>query len=83
MATRVYALLDIRGKLKARNRTQQPLHMVLAYFTMAYGIHILKNDPIDPGEAWVNYLVIYRKFLNYSSARTSLQSCCSWPCVGS
>jgi pimeloyl-ACP methyl ester carboxylesterase len=44
---------SIRGKLKARNRTQQTLHMVLVYFSTAYGIHILKNDPIDPGEAYV------------------------------
>src|SRR4029077_17579946 len=42
---------NIRGKLKARNRTGQTLHMVLAYFSTAYGIYILKNDPIDPGEA--------------------------------
>ena len=44
---------EIRGKLKARNRTPQTLHMVLAYFSTAYGIHILKNDPIDPGDAYV------------------------------
>jgi pimeloyl-ACP methyl ester carboxylesterase len=44
---------SIRGKLKARNRTQQTVHLVLAYFSTAYGIHILKNDPIDPGEAYV------------------------------
>jgi Caspase domain len=44
---------EIRGKLKARNRTQQTLHAVLAYFSKAYGIHILKNDPIDPGDSYV------------------------------
>jgi Caspase domain/Lecithin:cholesterol acyltransferase len=44
---------NIRGKLKARNRTPQTLHMVVAYFSTAYGIYILKNDPIDPGEAYV------------------------------
>jgi pimeloyl-ACP methyl ester carboxylesterase len=43
----------IRGKLKARNRTQQTLHAALAYFSSAYGIHILKNDPIDPGDSYV------------------------------
>jgi len=44
---------NIRGKLKARNGTQQTLHMVLAYFSTAYGIHILKDDPIEPGDAYV------------------------------
>ena len=51
----------IRGKFKARNRTPQTLHVVLEYFTTpatsaakaGYGIHILENDPIDPGDAWV------------------------------
>ena len=44
---------EIRGKLKARNRTQQTLHAVLVYFSAAYGIHILKNDPIDAGDGYV------------------------------
>jgi Caspase domain len=53
---------QVRGKFKARNRTSQALHLVLEYFTTpsatgtaqtGYGIHILKNDPIDPGDAWV------------------------------
>jgi pimeloyl-ACP methyl ester carboxylesterase len=44
---------EIRGKLKARNRTRQTLHAVLAYFSPAYGIHILKNDPIDPRDGYV------------------------------
>jgi pimeloyl-ACP methyl ester carboxylesterase len=44
---------EIRGKLKTRNRTPQTLHAVLAYFSKAYGIHILKNDPIDPGDSYV------------------------------
>ena len=44
---------EIRGKLKARNRSQQTLHAVLAYFSKAYGIHILKNDPIDAGDGYV------------------------------
>ena len=43
----------IRGKLKARNRTPQTLHMALVYFSSAYGIHILRNDPIEPGDALV------------------------------
>jgi len=44
---------EIRGKLKARNRTPQTLHAVLAYFSASYGIHILKNDPIDSGDSYV------------------------------
>jgi hypothetical protein len=44
---------EIRGKFKARNRTPQTLHVVLAYFSPAYGVHILKNDPIEPGDAHV------------------------------
>lgn len=44
---------EIRGKLKARNRTTQTLHLMLVYFSAAYGIYVLRNDPIDPGDAWV------------------------------
>jgi pimeloyl-ACP methyl ester carboxylesterase len=44
---------DIGGKIKARNRTQQRLHLLLVYYSTAYGIHILKNDPIEPGEDFV------------------------------
>ena len=44
---------SIRGKLKARNRTQQTLHVALAYFSTTYGIYALKNDPIEPGDAFV------------------------------
>ena len=36
-----------------RNRTQQPLQAVLAYFSAAYGVHVLGNDPIPPGDAFV------------------------------
>lgn len=43
----------IRGKLKVRNRTPQTLHMVLAYFSTAYGIHVLRNEPIAAGDATV------------------------------
>ena len=44
---------EIRGKFKARNRMRQTLHFVLAYFSTSYGIHILRNDPVDPGEEYV------------------------------
>ena len=44
---------SVRGKLKVRNRTPQTLHMVLAYFSSAYGVHVLKNDPMEPGDAFV------------------------------
>lgn len=44
---------NIRGKIKACNRTQQSLHMLLAYYSPAYGVYILKNDPIDPGDDFV------------------------------
>lgn len=40
----------IRGKIKACNRTRQPLHMLLAYYSSAYGVYVLKNDPIEPGD---------------------------------
>jgi len=50
----------IYGKLKVRNRTQQTVHCILAYFSSAYGtnigaygIHILRNEPIVPGEEYV------------------------------
>lgn len=51
----------IGGRLKARNRTTQTLHVVLEYFTtpatstakVGYGIHVLGNDPIAPGDAYV------------------------------
>ena len=47
---------EIRGRFKARNRSGQSLHMVLAYFSSAYGILMLRNDPVDPvgpDGAWV------------------------------
>ena len=44
---------EIRGKFKARNRTPQTLHFVLAYFSTSYGIHILRNDPVNPGDEYV------------------------------
>jgi hypothetical protein len=43
----------VYGRLKVRSRTAQPLHMVLAYCSAAYGIHILNNEPVPPGETWM------------------------------
>lgn len=42
-----------RGKLRMRNLTQQQLHFTLVYFSETFGIHILKNDPIEPGQDFV------------------------------
>ena len=47
------AWANIRGKIAARNRTAQTVHVMLAYFSTAYGIHVLRNDPIAPGDAFV------------------------------
>lgn len=44
---------NIYGKIKACNRTGQPLHMLLAYYSSAFGVYVLKNDPIVPGEDFV------------------------------
>ncbi|MEO5820213.1 MAG: caspase family protein [Vicinamibacteraceae bacterium] len=43
----------IRGRLRVRNRTGQPLFVVLIYFTDAYGIYILPNDGIVPVDTWL------------------------------
>lgn len=43
----------IEGRCRVRNRTAQALFVVLAYFSDAYGIHILWNDPIPAGGTWV------------------------------
>jgi hypothetical protein len=43
----------IRGRLRVRNRTAQPLFVVLAYFSDAYGIHILPNDGVAPPDRWL------------------------------
>jgi hypothetical protein len=43
---------EIRGAVRARNRTAQTLHLALVYFSREYGIHILSNDPLEPGERW-------------------------------
>ena len=43
----------IQGRLRVRNRTDQTLFVVLAYFSEAYGIYILHNDQIPTGDNWV------------------------------
>ncbi len=43
----------IRGKIKARNRTQEELQILLIHFSSAYGIEILSNNPVPPGETYV------------------------------
>ncbi len=42
----------IQGRFRVRNRTGQPLWVVLAYFSDAYGIYILSNESVPPGDAW-------------------------------
>jgi pimeloyl-ACP methyl ester carboxylesterase len=44
---------EIRGKWKVRNRAPQTLHAVLVYFSAAYGIHVLRNEPIEPGGGYM------------------------------
>ena len=44
---------QIRGRFKVRNRTEQTVFTVLAYFSELYGIYILPTDPIPPGDNWV------------------------------
>lgn len=43
----------IHGRLRVRNRTDQTLFFVLAYFSEAFGIYILHNDQIPTGDNWV------------------------------
>jgi pimeloyl-ACP methyl ester carboxylesterase len=53
---------NILGKIKVRNRTQQELHVILAYFSNAYGINTSKffKGPIVPSE---EYVTIWDSFL--------------------
>jgi pimeloyl-ACP methyl ester carboxylesterase len=41
------------GKVRLRNLTQQWLHFTLVYFSEAFGIYILRNDPIEPGPDFI------------------------------
>ena len=43
----------IHGRFRVRNRTGQTLSVMLTYFSEAYGIHILGNESIPPGDTWV------------------------------
>ena len=43
----------IRGRLRVRNRSGQPLFVALAYFSEAYGIHLLPTDGIAPADTWL------------------------------
>ena len=43
----------IPGRLRVRNRTGQALFVLLVYFSDAFGIHVLGNAAIAPGEAWL------------------------------
>ena len=42
-----------RGALKLRNRSGQTLHALLLHLTDRFGIIVLRNEPIPPGDAWV------------------------------
>ena len=41
----------VRGTLKARNLTPQPLHLVLVHFADDYGIRVLYNERVEPADA--------------------------------
>jgi len=41
----------VRGTLKANNRSQQPLHLMLVHFADDYGIQVLYNEPVEPTAA--------------------------------
>ena len=43
----------VRGKIKVRNLSGQTLYMALVYYSGAYGIHALRNEPIGSRDAWV------------------------------
>lgn len=41
----------VRGALKARNLTQQPLHLMLVHFADDYGIQVLYNERVEPTDS--------------------------------
>ncbi len=43
----------IRGKFQLRNNGRQLLHYMLVYFSKDYGIQVLRNDQIEPGDDYV------------------------------
>ena len=50
------AWLPIHGKIKVRNRTAQPLHMALLYVSSEFGIEVMHNEVLAPGEGWQTIL---------------------------
>jgi pimeloyl-ACP methyl ester carboxylesterase len=44
---------SIKAKVLVRNRSGRTLNMLLAYFSPAYGVTVLRNDPIESGDAWI------------------------------
>ncbi len=40
----------IPGAFRARNRTDQTLHLALFYFSLNYGIYQMTNNPVPPGD---------------------------------
>jgi pimeloyl-ACP methyl ester carboxylesterase len=43
----------VRGRIQARNRTAQQLHMALVYFSSDFGIYVLENTAVPPNGEWV------------------------------
>ena len=41
----------VRGTLKANNRSQQPLHLLLVHFSEDYGFQLLYNERVEPTES--------------------------------
>lgn len=44
---------QVRGRFKVRNRTAQPLHVVLVYFSGAFGIFVQRNEPVEASGEWM------------------------------
>lgn len=44
---------SIKGKIQLRNNSHHLLHYVLIYYSKDYGIQILRNDQVEPGEDYV------------------------------
>ncbi|MEO8360538.1 MAG: caspase family protein [Vicinamibacteria bacterium] len=42
---------ELRGRLKAENHTAQTLHLMLVYFSEDFGVHVLRNEPLDASAA--------------------------------
>jgi Caspase domain len=42
----------VRGRFRVRNRTEQTLSVVLAYFSDAYGVYVLGNESVPAGDTW-------------------------------